>query len=249
MGYFFHQIFYRPLYNALVVLSVIGPGHDLGLAIVLLTVIVKFCLWPLYQQSMSTQRKLKAIDSEIKKIKEKYKGNQTEQGQKLMALYKANHIHPLAGFFIILIQLPIILALYWVFRQTSLFPDPAELYSFVAYPGHLAPHFFGWFSIAEPSWWLAILTGLVQFWQTRVTFPPPPAKVSGQPANFTDDLSRSLHLQAKYVMPIIIALIAFKLPAALPLYWITSSLVMISQFYIDRAIAPKSLDSSIIVPN
>lgn len=210
----FRSVLITPLYNLLVLLSTKVPGFDLGWGIITLTLIVKVILLPFYHQSLVTQVKLKKLDPLIRKIKEESKGDKTQETTKLLALYKENKINPIIGFVLLLVQLPIILALFYVFK------DSVSLQGV----GHI---FLGWFDLTSRSYVLAVLTGLTQFFQIKLSLPPQPPKTDGA-RSFQEDLARNMQWQMKYFMPVMITVVAAGLPAALALYWITSSLFAIA---------------------
>lgn len=222
----FNTIFYKPLYNALVLLAGVIPGHDIGVAIVVLTVIVKLILLPSYHKMLVTQKKIKLIEPEIKTINDKYKNDPAERAKLTMEIYRREKINPFSQFIILFIQIPIVLALFWVFRSDFNF-DPQLLYSFVHVPEYVGPLFLGLIDIASKSFPLAVVVGLTQFLQSYYALPAAGPRKSD--ASFADDFGRSLNMQMKYVMPVIIVLIASKLPVALSIYWITSNIFSIGQ--------------------
>ena len=118
-GNIFHIVFYQPLYNGLIFLVNILPFNDFGLAIVLLTILVRFIIFPLSHKSTITQKKIKLLEPQIKKIKERYKDKKEEQTKKIMNLYKEHGISVFSGFFMILIQFPIFIALFMMLRDVS----------------------------------------------------------------------------------------------------------------------------------
>ncbi|MBI2099779.1 MAG: membrane protein insertase YidC [Candidatus Vogelbacteria bacterium] len=223
---FFHQIFFLPLYNALVFLSALLPGHDIGLAIVALTVAVKFLLLPLQWQMLRTQAKMKALEPLIKELKAKHQDDKAEQARQLMNLYREHRVNPLGGL-TIFIQLPIIIALYAVFQSGFNF-DPTALYSFVVAPPAVDMLFFGIFDLTAKSYILALLAGLTQMIQAQLMMPPPP---SPNPAkterSFQEDLARSMNIQVRYVLPVLVVFFSLSLPSAVAVYWITSNLFTI----------------------
>ncbi|HYC83068.1 MAG TPA: YidC/Oxa1 family membrane protein insertase [Candidatus Paceibacterota bacterium] len=236
---FFHTIFFEPLYNALVFLSSALPGHDIGWAIIILTLIVKFALLPLYRQSLYTQRKMKEIEPAIKELREKYKNNQ-EQAQKLMELYRENKINPFAGIMAILIQIPIFLALFFVFKDSFVY-NQEWLYSFVRVPESVNTLFLGVLDLTERSVVVAVLVGITQFLSMKFSLPELPKKASDAEPNFKEDLARSMHIQMKYVMPVIMGFITLSFPAAVALYWLVSNLFAIgNELLLKRRIIPKA---------
>lgn len=226
-------IFYEPLYNALVFLAVNVPKEDLGLAIILLTVIVRLILYPVYHQSLKTQQKIKLIQPKIEEIKEQFKDDKEQQTRKILALYGENKINPFLSFFIVLIQIPIIFSLFYVF-QSSLTINPDLLYSFIPAPDSIQHLFLGLFDVTARYWPMAILVGVTQFFQMKLAVPPLPPRDHTKEANFKDDLVRSMNFQMRYFMPVMIVFVAYALPSAISLYWITSNLFSIVQELIIR---------------
>jgi YidC/Oxa1 family membrane protein insertase len=222
----FNTFLFNPLYNALVFLTAIMPGNSVGLAIIFLTILVKILIFPLYHHSTKTQKKMKEIDPELKKIKKDYIDKQ-EQAKKIMELYKTHGLNPFSGIFVLFIQLPIILALFYVFyRGFELNLD--VLYSFNKIPDNINYIFLGFINITEKSFWIGLLVGLSQFFQMRFSLPPTPKgdKPFGQ-GSLKEDMAKSMNMQMRYVMPFIFIFFASKLPAAVGLYWITSNLFSI----------------------
>jgi len=219
-------IFYQPLYNALVFLAVNLPHQDLGLAIILLTIIVRLLLYPLYHKSLTTQKKMKGIEVELNKIKELHKDDKETQTKKVLALYRENGINPLTSFVVVLIQLPIILSLFYVFRG-SIQINPDVLYGFIPAPESIQHLFLGLLDVTKKSLPLALLVGFSQFLQMKLAVPPLPPRNTDDVPSFKDDLNRSMNMQMRYVMPLMIVFVASALPSALSLYWITSNLFTI----------------------
>ena len=221
-------LIYTPLYNALIFLIDILPGSSVGLAIIILTVIVKAVLFPLARQATRTQVILKKIAPQIEAIKAKYK-DQKEQVAEMLKIYKANGVHPLSGILVLLIQLPIIIGLYAVFSRGEL-PQihPELLYTFVPTPDIIQMHFLGFFELSERSIILAVLMALSQFLIGHISFEAP--VVTTKPGeSLKDDIMRSLHIQTKYVMPVLFGFFAYILASAAALYLLTSNIFTIIQ--------------------
>ena len=227
----FHSLFYNPLYNGLIYLIDVIPGGDVGVATVILTCVVKFILFPLSKKATKTQMVMKEIEPEMAKIREKYGSNREELAKQTLEFYRKNNLNPFASFFLILIQLPIILALAFVFYQGGLPVIHAELlYSFIHVPSVINTNFLGLFDIAKTNFLLSVLTGLAQFIQIRLSVPAHvPAAEGSKSAGFSDDLARSMNVQMRYVMPIFMFIVCLNLSAAIALYWITGSLFTIAQ--------------------
>lgn len=230
MSTFFHLIFYDPLYNGLIFFIGLIPHKDVGIAVILFTAFIKLILFPLSKSSLITQIKLRTLDPEIKALRERYKNNKEEQAKKIMAFYKENKINPFSSFFLTLIQIPIILALYFIFLRAGL-PNinPDYLYSFIHAPTGINMEFLGMIDIAKSSILLGALAAITQFFQARLSVPPVAKKTDGSKNSFGEDLTQSMNIQVKYVLPVIIFLFSFKVSGAVALYWITGNLFTIGQ--------------------
>ncbi|MDD2753275.1 MAG: YidC/Oxa1 family membrane protein insertase [Candidatus Portnoybacteria bacterium] len=231
----FNEVLYRPLFNGLIFLYNAIPPHDFGVAIILLTVIIRLILYPLNQKAITSQKSLGALAPQIKELQNKYSTDKVKQSQALMELYKKNNINPASGCLPLLIQLPILIALYQVFLN-GLKPESLNaLYSFVASPGQVDPMFLGLISLANANVALAILAGAFTFWQSKmmVRFQPPAA---GQGSDF----SAALNKQMLYFMPLFTVFIAWRLPAGLTLYWVVTTLAgVIQQYFVIKKHARK----------
>ena len=208
---FFSTFFYKPILNALIFLTAALPGHDLGLAVILLTVIIRALMFPMTHKMLKTQNAMKIIEPEVKKIYADKK-NKEDQAKALMELYKKHGINPLSGFFILLIQLPILFAMYQVFLYGLPFPA-GDVYVFLKIPENINTMFLGFISLTSANIGLAALAALSQFWQAKLALPPkttPHAK---------GDMAQAMQWQMLYVFPFIIFILGFKLPAAVSLYW------------------------------
>jgi len=238
---FFHTVLYTPIYNLLIFLTDIIPGQDIGIAVVVATLIIKFLIMPLSFSALRTSRAVKEIEPEMKLLKVKYKDDKETQAKEMFALYKAYGINPLAGFLTLLIQLPIILSLYWVFNaKTLLTADPSLLYPFVGAPTAISPFFLGVFAIMGSSFILAGLAGVTQAIHAWYAIPVP-AKSDKPGADMQADFGRAMALQMRFLLPIFIAVAAYYTSVAIALYFITSNVVAIAQEFIVRRqkIGPK----------
>lgn len=223
----FNQALYKPLFNALVWLYNVIPGHDLGIAIIILTILIRFIFYPLSKKAIQSQKAMAKLQPEIKEIQKKYK-NKEEQVKVMMDLYKKHKVNPMSGCLPILVQFPILIALYRVFF-TGLDPQKLDgLYSFISRPDSLDPIFLNIIDLSQASIVLALLAGFFQFIQSKMIMPK---KIAGQKqfkiGNM--DFSSLMTQQMTYFMPIITIFIAWRLPAALPLYWIIITLFGIFQ--------------------
>lgn len=229
----FTTFFFNPLYNALVFLIDIIPGADVGFAVIALTVFVKLVLFPLSKSAVRTQIKMREIQGELDEIKEKYKNDREGMGRALLDLYKVNKINPFSGILLIFIQLPVILALYWVVYKGGLPTINTEvLYSFISIPENVNMDFLGFFHIAESkSVILALLAAVTQHLQARFSFPKQDQAPKSDPnkIDFKNDLMRGMQIQIKWVLPIFVFFISYGLISAVALYWTVSNLFSIGQ--------------------
>lgn len=233
----FNTIVYEPLYNALIGILGLGPWVDVGVAVIVLTILVKLVLFPVSLKAARTQRLMKELEEPMKEIREQYKEDRETQGRKMLELYKEKGVNPFSGFVTILIQLPVILGLYFVFWKGGLPEINADiLYSFTPTPESINMFFLGVVDMAGKSLPLAVLAGLTQFLQAHFAFPKSGPRKEN--ATFQEDFARSMQTQIKYVFPVMMGVFAYILSAAVALYWITSNLFAIGQeLYVKKVLA------------
>lgn len=230
VSFLFHALLYNPFYNGLIFLISIIPYGDVGVAVISLTIVVKLALFSLSYTSIQTQIKMKELEPELQALKEKYKDDKQQQAMKTMALYKEKKINPFSSFVVVLVQIPIILALYLVFAHGGLPEiDQSLLYSFTPIPTAVSTHFLGRIDIFHKSIILAVLAGVSQFFQAKLLMPAPKKKLPGATSSFGDDFAHSMQLQMRYVLPAVIGFIAYRLAAAVALYWSVSNVFAIGQ--------------------
>jgi YidC/Oxa1 family membrane protein insertase len=234
-------VLYKPLLNALAFLVSTIPGGDIGLAVIILTLFVKIILLPLSQRSIESQIKMNSLAPLLKKIKDSG-ASKEEQAKKTFELYKTYKTNPFSGCLLVLIQIPIIFALYYVFLKELNF-DNSSLYSFINIPEKINMNFLGLVDISKKGILvLAVLAGVSQFFQAY--FMPKPATNTTDKGSFQDNLSRSMQTQMKYIFPFVVAFIAYSVSGAIALYWITSNTFAIcQQLYANK----KSKNSLILV--
>ena len=220
-----NAVLYRPLLNALAFLVSIVPGGDMGIAVIVLTLFVKAAMFPLSQHSIESQIKMNLLAPELKKIKDSG-ASKEEQARLTFELYKHHKTNPFSGCLLVLIQIPIIFALYYVFLK-GINIENGLLYSFIQAPGHLNMTFLGILDISQKSLILAILAGLSQYFQAL--FMPKPATPEKTSGSFQENFSKSMQTQMKYVFPFVVAFIAYSVSGAVALYWITSNIFAIGQ--------------------
>jgi len=225
----FNVILYQPLFNALVFLYQYLPGHDFGVAVIVLTILIRLILYPLMVQSIKSQKTLSELQPKIQEIQSKYKDDKEKQAKAMMELYQKEKINPFGGCLPLLLQLPILIALYQVFWK-GLRPEAMKnLYSFIPNPGTIDPTFFGLINLGEASLVLALLVGITQFFQTKMVTPKT-AKI--KKGDQMSQFSGMMQKQMLYFFPIFTVFILWRLPAAIALYWIITALFSIGQQYL-----------------
>lgn len=222
----FHIILTKPLLNLLIWFYNVIPGNDIGLAIIALTLLTRILLYPSFQKSLRSQRELQQLQPKLDEIKEKHKGDKEAETKAILKFYQENKINPFSSCLPLLVQLPILIALYSVFRTGLSGQIVGELYGFVQNPGIINTKFFGLLELAKPNTVFAVVAGASQFVQSKLMAPKTKSK---------DKTAAMMSMQFTYVMPIITAVVAMSLPAGLSLYWIITTLFAIGQqWYIMR---------------
>jgi YidC/Oxa1 family membrane protein insertase len=238
-GFIWHTFFFDPIYNALIFFIDVIPGGDVGLAIVATIVVVKVILLPLAIKAARTQRIMREIDPKLKELRELHKDNKETQAKEMMRVYSEAKLNPFASIALMFIQIPVIIALYFaVYKGGGVaLPDINIdlLYQFVATPTLVSMSFLGLFDIAGKSITLALGAGITQYFYTAQTLPKLPPRDASKEANFKDDFMRNMHLQMKYVMPVLIVFVAYTISATIALYFCVSNLVSLAlEFYVKK---------------
>lgn len=238
-SFIWHTFFFDPVYNALVLFIEVIPGGDVGLAIIATTIVVKLVLLPLSVKATKTQVIMRELDPKLRALKETHKDDRETQAREMMALYKDAGLNPFASVLLMLLQIPIIIALYLSVYSGGGVALPEinleVLYAWVPVPAMASMLFVGLIDIAGRSLPLALLAGVTQFFQARFAMPAPPEREPGAEPNFKDDFQRTMHAQMRYVLPVVIFFVAYTISAAIALYFVVSNLFSIAQeFYVRR---------------
>jgi YidC/Oxa1 family membrane protein insertase len=223
--FIWNTFLYYPLLNALAFLVSVVPGGDVGVAVIVLTILVKIILYPFSQRSVESQARMNFLAPELNKIKASG-ASKEEQAKQTFDLYKKHKTNPFSGCLLVLIQIPIIFALYYVFYKGINF-DNGILYSFVKAPQNMNMLFLGFIDIAGKSISLAILAGASQYLQAHFAPKPPPS--TSRTGSFQESFSKNMHIQMKYFFPILVVFIAYSISGAVALYWITSNIFSVGQ--------------------
>ena len=240
---FFYTVLYEPIFNGLMFIYKETPGIDLGVAIIILTIIIKLILfWPSLS-SIKAQKNLQAIQPKLDEIKKKHANNKEEQSRQLMKFYKENKVNPFSSCLPLLIQLPILWALYRVFwnglgvdAETGILPveEIGHLYGYLKEyftNASINTTFLGFVDLsANKNWVFALLAGIAQFFQSKMLMARKEKNQAPNTKGAKDEkLASTMTKQMTYFMPIITVIFGYQFPAGLTLYWLTSTLLMIAQ--------------------
>lgn len=234
-----HTIFFNPIYNSLVFFIDVVRGGDVGLAIICTVILVKLILLPVSVKATRTQIAMRDIEPKLKAIREEYKDKRETQAVKTMELFREAKVNPFLSILLLFIQIPIIIALYFAVSKGGGVRLPeineALLYSFIPNPHVVSMMFLGIVDITLKNFPLALLAGFTQYIHTTLSLPKiEPRKHDAEP-NFKEDFARSMQLQMKYVMPVLIVFFAYSISAAIALYFTISNVVSILQeFFLRR---------------
>ena len=222
IGNFFYVVFYQPLFNLLIFLyNTIG---DLGLAVILITLIVKGALYPISAKATKSQKQLKEIQPKVKEIQKEYEDDKEKQAEKVLELYSEKGVSPFSGIFPLLIQFPIIISLFQIFRRGLGAGELVNLYGFISNPGVVDYLSFGILDLGEPNMILAVLAGIGQFIQVRITMPTTSSDNEGE-----EGFGAIMKKQMKFVLPIFTVFILSSLPSAVGVYWIITVIFSVVQ--------------------
>ncbi len=244
MGEILNSIFYQPLFNLLILIYSFVPGQDLGVAIILLTVLVKVVLAPLSWKQLAAQKALQDLQPKLEELKKTHKDDKQALMQGQVKLFQENKINPLSSCLPLLIQLPFLIALYYVFVNGLKGDSFSLLYSFVPHPQQLNHTFLGILNLSETkNILLAVITGAMQFWQAKMLMTKKPPQV---PGSKDETFATMMNQQMLYVMPAFTALIVYQFPNGLGLYWFTQTLLGIIQQYIFTGMQKKNETSPVV---
>lgn len=245
-----NQILIWPIVNILIAfyklfewLHVPGP---LGFAIIGMTITIRFLLYPLMQAQLKSAKKMSNLKPHLDALNAKHKDDKKKLQQAQMDLYKQHGVNPAAGCLPLLVQMPILIALYNVFYQVL---NNGNLTTLVEHINGILYHpairvttldltFFGVNLGLKPQtwqtngWWLLavpVITGLLQFWQSKLMLPAMPNTTNT--TNTTNDKSKEkkeekkedtmgdMQKQMAMITPIMFGFFAFQFPLGLSLYW------------------------------
>lgn len=259
MGEIFNTLLIYPIINLLVasyqLLSFLHIPYALGFAIILLTAIIRLVLYPLMATQLKAAKKMQDLQPHMTTLKEKHKGDTKKLQEAQMALYKEHGVNPAAGCLPILIQLPLLIALYNVLAHVvALPPQEALRYinGIVYFDSLKLTHvwntsFFGLPLGKQPAELVSamplillipIITGVLQFVQSKMMMSVKPLvpvlKKKGKEEKKPDagsDFAQAFQTQSLYIFPVMLGYLAYTFPIGLSLYWNTFTLFGILQQY------------------
>lgn len=238
MNFIWHTFFFDPIYNTLVFFIDSVRGGDVGLAIICTVVLVKILMLPLSLKVVREQIAMREIKPKLDALKETYANNREMVALKTMELFKEARINPFSSIILLCIQIPVLFSLYLSVSSGGGVKLPlintTLLYPFVHIPETVNTIFLNIVDITAKSMPLALAAGITQFIHTSLSLPPiKPLDPKAEP-NFKDDFARSMQIQMKYVLPVIITVAAYSISAAIALYFTVSNLSLIAQEYFMR---------------
>lgn len=234
----FHELIYQPIYNILIFVYDFFPGGDFGVAIIIVTVLLKAAMIPLSKKQIESQKRIQEIQPELKAIQEKYKNDKEKQTKEVMEFYKKNKVNPFSGCFPIIVQIIFLIAIYRVIINISdagLVVNNGDLYSFVRNPGEINKTFLGVVDLLKPSIPIAILAAAAQFWQTKMMMFDKKKKeeLNGgenkKEENKEPDFAEIMNKQMLFFGPLLTLFIGAKFAAGLSIYWLFSTLFSVFQ--------------------
>ncbi len=216
MGNIFNKFLYEPLLNALIFLYQNFSFHDLGIAIIILTILIRLVLFPLFYKGAKDQAIMQRLAPKIKEIQKTHKDDKEKQTRAMMDLYKEHKVNPFSGFLLLLIQLPVLIALYKVFLNGFLATSSL---------GGANKLFLGFINLGQKSIYIVLLAAIVQYFQGKLALP----KTTKSFAEM--DTMEKMGQQMVFMGPIMTFVILYflNLPAAVAIYWLTTSAFSVIQ--------------------
>ncbi|MFA6365030.1 MAG: YidC/Oxa1 family membrane protein insertase [Candidatus Paceibacterota bacterium] len=216
MSAFFHSYLYEPILSVLLFIYNNLAFHDLGIAIIFLTIVVRVVLFPIFYKSAKDQALMQHLQPHIKKIQLDHKDDKERQAKELLELYKKYKLNPFSGFLLLLIQLPIFIVLFQVFSK--------ELSTGV----FVTTSFLGLVALQSTGYFLPVFAAVAQYVQGKLSLPTTPVKNQDNPL-------ASMGKTMVIMGPVFTFFILLRLPSALSVYWVVSTLFSImQQLYINK---------------
>ncbi len=230
IGVLFRIVLFQPLFNLLIFFYSTIALHNIGIAIIYLTVFIKIVLYPLSAKALKAQRALADINPKIALLKEKFKNDKEGLARATVTLYREEKINPFSSIGLLLVQIPFLIAVYMALTRGLGKADFSVLYPFIAHPESINYHLFGAFDLQVKNIYLAVIAGFTQFWQAKMMpMQTPSVHTKGSK---DEELASVMNKQMLYFAPALTIFVAAKLPSGLALYWAVSNVLTILQQYI-----------------
>lgn len=250
----------QPIFNLLVFIYALLPGHNFGVAIIVFTVLVRLLMWPLVKKQLHHAKAMRELQPELKRIKKEAKGDRQKESVMVMALYKEKEVNPFSSIGLLIIQLPIFIALYS--GISKIINDPQSLidfsYPFIQNMGSIKDlatnislfdsTFLGIVDLSRsaigetgfylPAFLIVFASALTQYYQSKQLMPDNKdarklrdilKDASSGKESDQSEVNSAVGRSTKYFIPGMVFVFTVSLPAALPLYWLTSGVVAIIQ--------------------
>ena len=196
--------------------AIYGVVGNYGIAIIIVTVLMRIIIFPLTLKQEKSMKKMRELQPELEKIKEKYKDNPQEYQQKTAELYRESGVNPLGGCLPLLIQMPVFVALYWAFSGNAI-PADAK---------------FLWFTLKQPDRLFMIgnfAFNLLPIWNVGVTYIQQKIMTSATSGQESNQQMQTM----LYMMPLMMLFIFYKMPSGVTLYYLVSgALSLVQQYFI-----------------
>lgn len=253
MGDLFNEVLIRPIITVLVaiykVLFLLGVPYALGFSIIILTILIRLLLYPLTSSQLRSSKRMQALSPKLSVIRDRHKGDTRRIQEETTRLFKEHNVNPVAGCLPVLVQLPIIWALYAVSQKIVALKANAIVSeinkivygaTFLKLQTPWDPLFFGVPLSQNPSqlvWAMPLVllvpiaTAVLQFVQSKMMVPSPNAPNASQKGK-EGDFAAAFQTQSLYIFPLMIGFFSYTFPLGLSLYWNTFSIFGILQQYL-----------------
>ncbi|MBI3572680.1 MAG: membrane protein insertase YidC [Candidatus Kerfeldbacteria bacterium] len=237
----FSHVIYQPIFNTLLYIQKIVPGHDLGISIIVVTVLIKAVLYQPSLAAIRSSRQLQSLQPKLKALQEQFKDNKEQLAKEQMKLYRENRVNPISSCLTPLIQLPVLIGLYQVFYNGIRVDAHGLLHAsqlhnvYAALRGYYAhtsinTMFLHWVDMTKThNLVLAALAGLTTWWQSSMLASPKEPKIPGAK---DEGLTSAINKQTKVLLPIMMTYFSYRFPSGLALYWFVSTIFTIGQQYV-----------------
>ncbi len=190
--------------------------HNYGIAIILLTILIKLIFYPLTNKSYESMKKMKELQPHINRLKEMYKDDKVKLNQEIMELYRKHKVNPFGGCLPIIIQIPVFFALY----KTLLVAIELRHAPFIKYLPFTHKYWLVDLSAKDPYYITPILMGISMYFQQKMT-----------PTGGTDPIQEKIML----FMPIFLTFLFLNFPSGLVIYWLANNILsIIQQYYVEK---------------